>query len=125
MTKVKAKKLLIGCFGCLEAVNLHLYLEELRSSNFEITLWISREAVNFVRPSILQFCSASVIVDDGPDTWIETRPSSLVKEKDMMIFLPCSANTLGQAANGLAENRFLTCLLSFTGPVLFSLVWAR
>ena len=119
MNVEQGKRLLIGCFGCLDAINLHTYLEELRNIGYEVTLWISREAIQFVRPAVLRICASTVVVDDGPDTWVDTRPSSLTQGKDMMVFLPCSANTLGHAASGLASNRFLTCLLSFSGPTIF------
>lgn len=114
----RGRKLLIGCFGCLDAVNLHAYVVELRHAGFEITLWLSQEAMNFVHPAVLKICGADVIVDDGPNTWGATRPSALVDGKDMMVLLPCTANTIAQIANGLSGNRLLTCLLSFTGPVV-------
>lgn len=41
-------------------------------------------------------------------------------QSDLLLIAPASANTIGKAANGIADNLLTTTILSTTAPILFA-----
>lgn len=65
------------------------------------------------------FASDGVFLDDAPT--VEKKPGhvELANWSDVFLILPASANTLGQAANGIAPNLLTTTILASPRPVIF------
>lgn len=112
-------RILIGVTGSLDCTLLPNYLRVLKDNlDCTLTVLMTPNATNFLRPEALALYADRVICGERPQDWPSDRPGRIAAEHDLMLILPCTANTLGAVAHGLSGNRLTTVLLAATFPVL-------
>ncbi len=109
------KKLLLGISGSIAAHKTTTLVEKL-AVDFEVQVFITKSAAQFVSPLTLEILSKNNVYIDVFDS--EGTSVTHVKEAeecDLFIVAPASANTIGKMAGGIADN-MLTCALMVADP---------
>jgi phosphopantothenoylcysteine synthetase/decarboxylase len=116
--------LLIGVCGSIHCVHIHEYLLRFRESFAqEIRVILTASAERMVRPETL-----ALYVDDRifTDPWDRSAlvdgaaHIQLTRWADLFLVLPATANILGKAANGIADDLLSTAIVSSPRPVVFA-----
>lgn len=116
--------LLIGICGSIHAAHIYSYLLRLRESFAdEIKVIMTESAARMVDPK-----TVGVYTDDRVfiDLWDRSESVSraphiqLPRWSDLFLILPASANILGKAANGIADDLLSTAILSSPKPLVFA-----
>lgn len=127
------KNLLVGVSGSIGSLSIHMYLFAFRKAFAEnIKVIMTHSAVRMVNPSALElYCDDRVFVD----TWdksadVKTPHIQLTSWADIFVVLPATANILGKAANGVADDLLSTAIISSSGTIVFApamnpLMWAN
>lgn len=115
-------KLLIGASASSAIIELPYYIRIFQDKlQAEVRVVVSDNVSNFINP---QFLGAHIegkvyqkMLDPAYD--VAVPHSFLALWADMFIVLPCTANTLAKAANGITDNLLTMLILCFPRPVLF------
>ena len=121
MTELQATTdhLLVGVSGSIAILNLPTYLVAFRAAFAkEVRVIMTPGAAQLLPPATVALLCDEVVLDEHPR---EKRAGhvELANWADMFLVLPASANTLGQVANGLAQNLLTTTVLASPTPVIF------
>lgn len=114
--ELKGKKILLGVTGGIAAYKSAELLRLLQKQGAEVRVVMTPAATRFVTP--LTFASLSkcpVYTQDGTP---EARPYQHIdfpRWADLYLVVPCTANTLGKMANGLADDPVSLCFMSCAG----------
>ena len=110
------KKLLLGVTGGIAAYKTCTLLRLLQKEGAEVRVAMTSAATKFVAP--LTFASLSkcpVYLENGT---LEARPFQHIdfpRWADLYLIAPCSANTIGKIANGIADDPVSLCFMSCAG----------
>ncbi len=116
------KNIVLGVTGGIAAYKAVSLLRLLRKSGAEVQVVGTANSLNLVGKATWEALSGRQPLFD---TW-ECPDSSkvthimLAQEVDMIVVAPATANILGKAANGIADDLLSTVLLAATVPVLFA-----
>jgi phosphopantothenoylcysteine decarboxylase/phosphopantothenate--cysteine ligase len=83
---------------------------------------MTKNAVNFVTPLMVQREAGTPVQIEQfelPKAY-DMNHQSLSVKSDLMLVAPVSANTIGKAANGIADNLLTTNILSTNAPIIFA-----
>lgn len=115
---LKQFKLLIGVTGSLAVLSLPSYLVAFKQFFKEIKVIITSSASQFISPfSFRQLCQVYPL-NENPFK-VAASHVELARWADIFIVLPATANTLGKAAQGLADNLLTLTIISYEKPILF------
>ncbi len=115
------KQVVLGVTGGIAAYKAVEVLRLLVKAGAEVHVVMTRNAMEFVAPLTFQTLSGNPV---------HTELFSLVQERDighisladradLVLIAPATANVVGKAANGLADDLLTTTLLATKAPVLF------
>ena len=113
-------RLLVGVSGSIAVLNLPTYLVFLRATFANnVRVIMTPSAAQLLPPATVALLCDEVLLDEERPR--ENKPGhvELANWADMFLVLPASANTLGQVANGLAQNLLTTTVLASPAPVIF------
>lgn len=112
--------LLVGVSGSIAILSLPTYLVALRAAfASEVRVIMTAAAAQLLSPSTVALLCDEVFLDEKPTSQKKPGHIELANWADMFLILPASANILGQAANGLAQNLLTTTILASPIPVIF------
>ena len=84
---------------------------------------LTRSATELISPrSIAVATGHPVLLDDGDGAGANDPTVvhlNLTRWADLMLIMPATANVLGKAAAGIADDALTTCILAATSPVVF------
>lgn len=114
------KEVLLGVCGGIAAYKSATIVSRLRQSGVGVTVVMTSAATELVGPTTFEALSgrpvrSTVFRTDRIHAHIE-----LAREADVFCIAPATANILGKAANGIADDLVSTLLLSFEGPLIFA-----
>lgn len=118
---MKGKKILLGVSGGI-AVYKACSLASFLSKENEVKVVMTEAATKFVTPLTFQTLTKNGVLIDMFD---EQRPDIVAhiyypqEWCDLFIIAPATANTIGKAANGIADNILTSCIIAATKPILF------
>lgn len=121
--------LLVGACGSANMLSLPLYLYALRAlPDCRIHVVMTATAARILPPETVRLVSDAVFCD-GVDNF-DPGHVRIARWADQFVVLPATANTLGQAANGLAGNLVTSALLAYDRPAIFfpsmnELMWEK
>ncbi|MCR8966193.1 Mersacidin decarboxylase [Brevibacillus halotolerans] len=127
---LKDKKLLVGLSGSSAVLGLSDYLGVFRNIFKEVKVIMTESATKLIAPStILLFCD-EVFIDEDLGLEKKMNHVELARWADLFIILPATANVIGQAANGIAQNLLTSTILASPNPVMFfpnmnRLMWTK
>ncbi len=117
---LNGKHILIGITGGIAAYKIPELIRLLRKEGAEVRVTATAHALEFVTPLTLQTVSNNKVYTDMFSLHNEhtTEHISLPEWADLMIVAPCTANTLGKLANGIADDALSTAFIATKKPVL-------
>lgn len=119
---LKGKKIVIGITGSIAAFKTPTLVRLLKKEGAEVKVIMTESARDFVTPLTLSTLSGNPVIiqpfnpEDG--TW--NSHVELGQWADIYLLAPVSANTMAKMAHGIADNFFLTAVLSAKCPVFFA-----
>ena len=119
---LEGKTVLLGITGGIAAYKAADYSRKIRALGARVIPVMTDHATEFLSPiTFAALTGEKVYTDLFCIEGAENIPHiELAKSADLFLVLPATANIIGKAANGLADDFFSTLLLAFSGPVLFS-----
>jgi phosphopantothenoylcysteine synthetase/decarboxylase len=87
----------------------------------EVRAILTRQAATMVAPRAIATASGHAVTldDDGSTNDPAVPHIELTRWADVMLVLPASANLIGKAANGIADDVLTTCIIAAACPVVF------
>lgn len=120
MRNLKGKNILIGVTGGIAAYKIPFLVRELKNSGAEVKVVITESGEQFVSKLVLETLSGNRVVtslfEEGTNQKVEH--IALADWCDALVVAPATANFLGKAANGIADDFLTTMFLAVTSPVL-------
>lgn len=116
------KTIVVGVCGGVAAYKALDVISNLKKSNFDIHVIMTKSAREFVTPLSFQSLSQNMVVYDmfeEPKAW-EIQHISLAQKADLMLILPATANIIGKVANGIADDMLSTTIMACKAPVVFA-----
>lgn len=112
------KRVLLGVRGSIAAYQAADMIGMLRSQLADVWVIMTRAATRFITPLTLETISRHRVTVDmftnADNTQFEH--ISLARFADMILIAPATANFLGKAASGIADDMLTTTLMAVKGP---------
>ncbi len=119
---LQGKTIVLGITGSIAAYKAAELVSSLRKCRAEVYVIMTKSACEFIAPLTLETLSGHPVVSDmfaRVTSW-DVEHISLAKRADVFAVVPASANILGKAANGIADDMLSTTLLATKAPILFA-----
>jgi phosphopantothenoylcysteine decarboxylase / phosphopantothenate---cysteine ligase len=119
---LQGKKILLGITGSIAAYKAAMLTRLLIKAGAEVKIVMTPVSKEFITPVTLATLSKNTVLcdffkyDDG--TW--NSHVELGLWADVFLVAPCTANTIGKMAHGIADNLLLTSYLSVRCPVVIA-----
>ena len=110
----------MGVTGGIAAAKSTLLASRLNKAGFDVHVIMSANAQKFVAPLTFRILTGNPVVTDmfdEPEEW-DVRHVSLAKRAQLFLVCPATANFLGKAANGIADDMLTTTLMASRCPVV-------
>ncbi|MGN0799150.1 MAG: bifunctional phosphopantothenoylcysteine decarboxylase/phosphopantothenate--cysteine ligase CoaBC [Christensenellales bacterium] len=114
------KNVVLGVTGSIAAYKACDIVSRLRKQGVDVHVILTRAGAEIVTPLALETMSANPVVVDmfhRENPW-EVEHISLAKRADVFLVAPATANFLGKAAHGIADDMLTTTILATRAPVL-------
>jgi len=114
------KRITIGLTACTPVDQMPALMRELRRRGVILKVTVTPNTLNFITPLVLRRaanCAVDIDAFEEPAIWDPKHRS--IADADLLLIAPASANTIGKAANGIADNLLTTTILSTNAPVVF------
>ncbi len=118
---LKGRRIILGVTGGIAAYKAADLTSKLVAGGAEVRCVLTESATQFVTPLTFQSLSGNPVAADTFDRSVDAYPHlALADWGEVLVVAPATANILGKAAAGIADDVLTTALLSFPGPVLFA-----
>ncbi|AVB76268.1 flavoprotein [Methanococcus maripaludis] len=116
----KDKNIVVGICACSPAIKTLDLIGQLRERGAEVDVIMTPNSVNFVSPLMVQREAKRPVQIEAFELpkMYDPNHKSLSQKADLLILAPVSANTLGKAANGIADNLLATTIMSTKAPIV-------
>ncbi|HLF93558.1 MAG TPA: bifunctional phosphopantothenoylcysteine decarboxylase/phosphopantothenate--cysteine ligase CoaBC [Planctomycetota bacterium] len=117
---LQGKEIVVGVTGSIAAFKAAEVVSQLVQRGAGVTVVMSDAATKFVGPLTFQTLTRRRVMTDQFDLESVVDPThiSLTDEADLVLVAPATANFLGKAAHGIADDMLTSLLLAVTCPVL-------
>jgi phosphopantothenoylcysteine decarboxylase/phosphopantothenate--cysteine ligase len=117
---LRDRKIVVGVTGSIAAYKAAEVVSQLVQRDAEVTVVMTRSATQFVGPLTFQTLTRRRVMIDQFDLESVVDPThiSLTDEADLVVIAPATANFLGKAAHGIADDMLGSLLLAVACPVL-------
>ena len=119
--KVLCRNLLVGVTGAAAAISVPGLVSFLRRGLVEtVRVIMTRSAAKLVSAEAMQAYSGQpVFIDDfGGNSSLYVPHIQLVREADLFVVMPATANAIAKAAHGIADDLLSTAIIASPGPVV-------
>jgi len=124
MNEKLCEHLLVGMCGSIHALTIHTYLTRLREELAgSIRIIMTPSARRMVQEETVRlYTDDRVFTDlwDRSDSIDRAPHIQLTRWADLFVVLPATANVLGKAAHGIADDLLSTAILSYSGTIVFA-----
>jgi len=114
------KRILLGVTGSIAAYKCPELIRRFQDRGATVTVVMTEAAGQFVTPLTLQTISRRPVYTHLFDPREEILHLTLVQEADLFLIAPATANFIGKAASGLADDLLSTLFLAARCPVLLA-----
>lgn len=117
---LNGKTIVLGISACSPATKAIDLIKDLRKRRAEVHVILTPNAAHFVSPLLLQREAGTPLQIEQfelPKAFDQNH-QSLSVAADLILLAPVSANTLGKAANGIADNLLTTTILSSKAQIM-------
>ncbi len=117
------KTILIGITGGIAAYKITDLVSRLKKRGYIIEIIMTESARHLVAPLALSTLSGRPVRSEmfheiiGED--VEVEHISLADKADIMVIVPATANIIGKAANGIADDLLSTVIMAASCPVIY------
>jgi len=111
--------IVIGITGSIAAYKSLELIRLLKKSGADVKVVLTESGRNFVTALSCQTLSGNEVYIDQFVLSKDIKHISLSQWADLLVIAPATANIIGKAAHGIADDLLSTTLLSFVKPVLF------
>lgn len=111
----KGKNVVLGVTASIAIYKACDILRRLREDGFLVTVIMTKEAEELIKPIVFQSLSGNKVyrgLFDVPETW-EIEHISLAKIADLVLIAPATANVIAKISGGICDD-LLTCVVSAT-----------
>jgi len=117
---LKGKEIVVGVTGSIAAYKAAEVVSQLVQRDAGVTVVMTRSATQFVGPLTFQTLTRRRVMIDQFDLESVVDPShiSLTDKADLVVVAPATANFVGKAAHGIADDMLTSLLLAVSCPVL-------
>lgn len=118
---LSGKEIVVGACGGIALYKVPLLISRLRALEAAVHVVMTEAAARFVTPLTFETVSGNPVHLDlfaPPRRW-NVEHVALAERADLVVVAPATANVIGKAAAGVADDFLSTFLLAVTGPVLF------
>jgi len=117
---MKGKQVGVGVTGGIAAYKAADLVSKLAQAGAVVTVIMTRNAQEFVRPLTFEALSGQPVVTElfGPQERREPRHVALAEKLDLLVIAPATADFIGKASAGIADDALLTTLISVACPVV-------
>ncbi len=114
------KCVVLGITGSVAAYKACDIISQLKKHDVDVRVILTKAGTEFITPLALESLSHAPVVTDmfSRSTPWEIEHISLAKRADCFLIAPASANFLGKAAAGIADDMLTTTLLATKAPIL-------
>lgn len=122
MSVLKGKQVVLGITGCIAAYKAAELVRQLVKNGAQVHVIMTENARQFVSPLTFQTLSGNIVVTELFKLYEEKLIGhiALAQRADILVVAPATANILGKAAGGIADDVLSTVLLATRAPVLFA-----
>jgi len=119
---IKGKHIVVGVTGGIAAYKAAMLVSLLKKKGADVHVCMTKNACQFISPLTFETLSSNRVVTDtfSREAPYEVDHVSLAKLADLVVVAPATANILGKAANGIADDFLSTLLLAARSKVLFA-----
>lgn len=115
----EAKSIVVAVTGGVAAFKSAAMVSRLVQSGYQVRVVMTESAEKFVGRSTFRALTGKSVVTDLYDPSFSLGAHiELARDSDLLCVAPATANFLGKAASGIADDLLTTLYLCFTGPVL-------
>ncbi len=117
---MKQKTVVLGVTGSIAAYKACDIISRLKKQGVEVHVILTESGSRFIMPLALETIAATPVVTDmfNRETPWEVEHIALAKKADAFLVAPASANFLGKAAHGIADDMLTTTILATHAPIL-------
>ncbi len=113
--------ILLGVTGGIAAFKAAALTSLLTRVGMDVRVVMTKNATELVAPRTFQALSKNPVYTDMFASDSSTHPHiDLARQCSLMCVAPATANFLGKAANGIADDLLSTTVLAFTGPIILA-----
>ena len=119
---LKGKHIVLGVTGSIAAYKIASLASMLVKRQADVTVIMTPNATNFINPITFESLTGNKCLVDTFDRNFEFQVEhvSLAKQTDVVLVAPASANMIGKAAHGIADDMLTTTLLACTCPKIIA-----
>jgi phosphopantothenoylcysteine decarboxylase/phosphopantothenate--cysteine ligase len=116
------RELILGVAGSIAAYKAVYLLRELTRLEARVSVCLTEHAARFVGPLTFRTLSGRPVLSDlfDPQSQDAVEHVALAERAAALVVTPATANVLGKAAHGIADDCLTTLLLAMRGPVLMA-----
>lgn len=117
---LKGKNIVLCVTGGIAAYKAADLVSRLKKAGAEVDVLMTQSACEFITPLTLEVLSGRRVVTDMFDRdfpW-EVEHISLAKKADAFVVAPATANFIGKAAHGIADDMVTTTFMATKAPVI-------
>lgn len=121
--KLLCERLLVGVSGSISAVLVPAHIAFLRRALVEhVDVIMTASASKLIGVPAMAACAGTMPFTDAfaPQCDVRIPHIDLPRAADLMVVMPASANIIGKAANGIADDLLSTAILACAAPVVFA-----
>ncbi len=116
----RGRNIVVGVTGGIAAYKAAELVSQLRQRGADLTVVMTPAATRFVQPLTFAVLTARPVITDlfaRPDRY-EADHVALAQRSEVAIVAPATANFLGKAAAGIADDALTTTILSLSCPIV-------
>lgn len=116
------KHIVIGVSGGIAAFKSAALVSRLKKEGADVHVCMTVNACRFITPLTMETLSQNRVVTDtfSRETPFAVEHISLAKLADLIVVAPATANIIGKAANGIADDFLSTLLLAARSKIVFA-----
>jgi phosphopantothenoylcysteine decarboxylase/phosphopantothenate--cysteine ligase len=117
------KNIILGVSASIAIYKACELVRRLKECGFGVTVVMTREAEDLVRPVVFSSLSGNKVYRAGifeqPETW-EIEHVSLAREADLILIAPATANIIAKLASGICDDLLTCTVCASPAPVLIA-----
>lgn len=115
------KKIVVGISGGIASYKSASLVSALKKEGAFVQVIMTKNATQFITPLTLQTLSKNKVVVDmfEEDNAEYVGHIHFGQECDLLVIVPATANIIGKAANGIADDMLSSTIIAATVPILF------